>query len=74
VRGKIDWWVDAMEVHSFTASEPFVARDRFVIQYDAEVTDKKTGERRKIIEVGVYTARNGRIIREEFLPLAANSA
>ena len=25
VRGKIDWWVNAMEVHSFTANGPFVA-------------------------------------------------
>ena len=31
VRGKIDWWVNAMEVHSFDASEPFVAHDRFVV-------------------------------------------
>jgi hypothetical protein len=68
VRGKIDWWVDAMEVHSFKASEPFVGHDRFVVQYDAEVTDKKTKERRKLSEVGVYTVKNGKIVREEFLP------
>ena len=68
VRGKIDWWVNAMEVHSFKASEPFVGHDRFVVQYDAEVTDKKTKERRKLSEVGVYTVKNGKIVREEFLP------
>jgi hypothetical protein len=68
VRGKIDWWVNAMQVHSFTASEPFVGHDRFVVQYDAEVTDKKTKERRKLSEVGVYTVKNGKIVREEFLP------
>jgi hypothetical protein len=68
VRGKIDWWVNAMEVHSFKASEPFVGHDRFVVQYDADVTDKKTKERRKLSEVGVYTVKNGKIVREEFLP------
>lgn len=68
VRGKIDWWVNAMEVHSFKASEPFVGHDRFVVQYDAEVTDKKSKERRKMSEVGVYTVKNGKIVREEFLP------
>jgi hypothetical protein len=68
VRGKVDWWVDAMEVHSFKAGEPFVAHDRFVVQYDAEVSDKKTKERRKLSEVGVYTVKNGKIVREEFLP------
>src|SRR5712664_2626763 len=68
VRGKIDWWVNAMEVHSFDASKPFVGHDRFVVQYDADVTDKKSKERRKLSEVGVYTVKDGKIVREEFLP------
>jgi hypothetical protein len=41
VRGKIDWWVNATEVHSFTADGPFVAHDRFVVESDADVTDKE---------------------------------
>ena len=68
IRKKIDWWVNAMEVHGFKADEPFVAQDRFVIQYDADVTDKESKQRRHICEVGVYTVKNGRIVREEFLP------
>jgi hypothetical protein len=68
VRGKIDWWVNAMEVHSFDASEPFVAHDRFVVQYDADVTDKSSKQRRRMSEVGVYTVKGGKIVREEFLP------
>jgi len=68
VRGKIDWWVDAMEVHGFTATGPFVAHDRFVVQYDADVTDKKSKKRFQLSEVGVYTVKNGKIVREEFLP------
>ena len=68
VRGKIDWWVNAMEVHSFDAHGPFVGHDRFVVQYDADVTDKNSKERRKMSEVGVYTVNDGKIVREEFLP------
>ena len=68
VRGKIDWWVDAMEVHGFTATGPFVAHDRFVVQYDADVTEKESKKRRQMSEVGVYTVKNGKIVREEFLP------
>jgi len=68
VRGKIDWWVNAMEVHSFKTSEPFVAHDRFVVQYDADVTDKSSKQRRQMSEVGVYTVKDGKIVREEFLP------
>ena len=70
VRGKIDWWVNATEVHSFTANGPFVAHDRFVVQYDADVTDKNSKQQRKLSEVGVYTVKDGKIIREEFLPRA----
>jgi len=59
-----------MEVHSFKASEPFVAHDRFVVQYDVDVTDKGSKKRMQMSEVGVYTVKNGKIVREEFLPLA----
>src|SRR5436190_24377432 len=68
VRGKIDWWTKAMEVHSFKASEPFVAHDRFVVQYDADVTEKESKHRQQISEVGIYTVKDGKIVREEFLP------
>jgi SnoaL-like domain len=70
VRGKIDWWLDAMEVHSFKANGPFVAHDRFVVQYDTDVTDKNSKKRFQLSEVGVYTVKNGKIVREEFLPRA----
>jgi hypothetical protein len=68
VRGKIDWWLNAMEVHSFIAKGPFVAHDRFVVQYDADVTEKNSKKRFQLSEVGVYTVKNGKIVREEFLP------
>ena len=68
VRGKVDWWVNSMETHSFDAHGPFVGHDRFVVQYDADVTDKNSKERRKMSEVGVYTVKDGKIVREEFLP------
>jgi limonene-1,2-epoxide hydrolase len=68
VRGKIDWWLNAMEIHSFTAKGPFVAHDRFVVQYDADVTEKNAKKRFQLSEVGVYTVKNGKIVREEFLP------
>ena len=68
VRGKVDWWVNTMDVHKFDAKGPFVGHDRFVVQYDADVSDKNTKERRQMSEVGVYTVKDGKIVREEFLP------
>jgi hypothetical protein len=70
VRGKTEWWVQNMEVHSVKVSGPFVAHDRFVVQYDIDVTDKNSKKRMQLSEVGVYTVKDGKIVREEFLPLA----
>ena len=68
VRKKTDWWEQNMQIHSFKSSGPFVAHDRFVVQYDADVTDKNSKQRMQLSEVGVYTVKNGKIVREEFLP------
>ncbi len=70
IHAKVDWWINSMEVHSCKVSRPFVAHDRFVVQYDVDVTDKESKKRMQISEVGVYTVKNGKIVREEFLPLA----
>ncbi len=57
-----------MQVHSFEVNGPFAAHDRFVVQDDADVTDKNSRKRMQLSEVGVYTVKNGKIVREEFLP------
>jgi SnoaL-like protein len=70
VHGKADWWIENMDVHSFKVSGPFVAHDRFVVEYDVDVTDKNWKNRFQMSEAGVYTVKNGKIVREEFLPFA----
>jgi len=70
VRGKTEWFLNAHEVHSCTITGPYVARDTFVVQYDLDVTDKASGERMQMGEAGVYTVKNGKVTREEFLPRA----
>jgi hypothetical protein len=70
LRGKTDWWINNMELHSTKVSGPFVAHDRFVVQYDVDVTDKNSKKRMQMSEVGVYTIKDGKIVREEFLPLS----
>jgi len=70
VRGKTEWWEKNMEVHSATVTGPFVARDTFVAQFDIDVTDKASKKRMQMSEVGIYTVKDGKVAREEFLPLA----
>jgi hypothetical protein len=70
VRGKTEWWEKNMEVHSAKVTGPFVARDTFVVQFDVDVTDKASKKRMQMSEVGIYTVKDGKVAREEFLPLA----
>jgi ketosteroid isomerase-like protein len=69
VRGKTEWWEKNMEVHSAKVTGPFVARDTFVVQFDIDVTEKGSGKRMQLSEVGIYKVKDGKVAREEFLPL-----
>ena len=69
VRGKIDWWVNAMQVHTFKASEPFVAHDRFVVQYDADVTEKGLRKEEKCLKSAFILSRTERLSAKNFCPV-----
>jgi len=69
VRGKTDWWENNMEVHNAKVTGPFVARDTFVVQFDIDATEKASGKRMPLSEVGIYKVKDGKVAREEFLPL-----
>ena len=67
IRGKHAWWEGAMEVHSSSAEGPFLhGPDRFAVIFEADATNRETQERNQMREVGVYTVRDGKIVREEF--------
>jgi ketosteroid isomerase-like protein len=66
VLGKSTWWVNNHEIHSATVAGPFVAGDRFVVQFDYDVTDKPSGKRMQMSESGVYTVAGGKVSKEEF--------
>ena len=68
VRGKTKWFLATSQVHGCTIEGPFVARDKFVVRFDLDVSDTGSGKRAKMSEVGIYTVKDGKIVREEFLP------
>jgi len=70
VRGKNDWWEKNMEVHESKVSGPFVAGDTFVVRFDIDATDKNSKKRMQMSEVGIYTVKDDKVVREKFLPLA----
>ncbi|MEP6821891.1 MAG: nuclear transport factor 2 family protein [Chthoniobacterales bacterium] len=69
VREKSKWWMENHEVHSMEVNGPFVARDTFVVRFGIDVTHKPSGKRMQGGEVGIYTVKDGKVTREEFLPL-----
>jgi hypothetical protein len=69
VAQKSKWWIENHEIHSAKVDGPFVARDTFVVRFDIDVTEKKSGQRMQGSEVGIYTVKDGKVVREEFLPM-----
>lgn len=69
VRAKTDWWVETMAVDGLKVNGPFVAHDRFVVIYEMTFGEKASSDRMTMSEAGVYTVKDGKIVREEFLSL-----
>jgi len=65
---KGEWWFGAHDIHEFKAEGPFVfGDDRFCVIYDMDVTNKESGERTQMREIGTYYVNDeGQIHREEF--------
>ena len=66
-RGAGRRWYGAHDVHQVSAEGPFLfGDDQFSLVFDMDVTNKESGERMQAKEVGVYTVKDGKIVREEF--------
>jgi ketosteroid isomerase-like protein len=67
VVGKSQWWVDNHEVHGATVEGPFLGDgDKFAVYFDYDITNKPTGQRMRMVEMGLYTVRNGKVVHEHF--------
>lgn len=66
VMGKTEWWVANHEVHSSRVEGPLVAGGHFCVRFIMDVTNKPSGKRIAMDELGVYEVKDGKIVREEF--------
>lgn len=66
VRGKGEWWTANHEVHSSEVEGPYVNGDQFVVRFKMDLTQKASGDRMTMDEVGVYTVKDGKIVEERF--------
>jgi ketosteroid isomerase-like protein len=66
IRAKGQWWANNHEVHSAAAWGPWPHGDRFIVGFRFDVTNKPSGKRMQMEEAGLFTVRDGKIVREEF--------
>ena len=67
VDAKNAWWSSGHTVHAASAEGPYVGATGFAVKFAMDVEVKETGKRQPMTEVGVYTVKNGKIVREEFM-------
>jgi ketosteroid isomerase-like protein len=66
VRAKGVWWAGAHEVHGVEIQGPWVHGEQFTVRFILDVTNKQSGQRMSIDEIGLYTVRGGKIAEERF--------
>jgi len=66
IRAKSKWWSENHTVHKAEVFGPYPHDDRFAVRFLYEVTNKPSGKRFSMDEVGLFTVTNDKITREEF--------
>jgi ketosteroid isomerase-like protein len=66
VKAKSEWWYGAHEVHGSTTEGPYLNGDQFAVRFSLDVTQKESGQRMQMQEVGLYTMRDGKVVEERF--------
>jgi hypothetical protein len=66
IKGKNQWWVENHEIHKAEVNGPYVGDDKFAVEFKLDFTFKPSGKRSKMVEMGLYTVKGGKIVREHF--------
>jgi hypothetical protein len=66
IRAKSKDWGQNNVVHSAEVSGPYPNDGRFAVRFTFDVTNKPSGKRVKMDEIGLFTIEKGKITREEF--------
>lgn len=69
IREKNRWWLDNHEIHRMQIDGPYPHDDRFIVRMTIDATPKAgpmTGKRMTFEEAGLYTVKDGKIVREEY--------
>jgi hypothetical protein len=66
IKAKGKAWGESNVVHKAEVSGPYPHDDRFAVRFLFDTTNKQSGKRGTMEEVGLFTVSGGKITREEF--------
>jgi hypothetical protein len=66
IRAKDKSWQASHTIHKAEVTGPFPHEDRFAVRFTFDTTDKSTGKRSTLDEVGLFTVEGDKITKEEF--------
>lgn len=67
VEEKHKQWNQMVTMHACTAHGPYVTTNGFCVRYELDAESKDgSWPRMKMDEIGVYTVKDGKVVREEF--------
>jgi hypothetical protein len=67
IKAKREDWLKSYEIQSLNADGPYVhPPNRFGVRFEAEVSEKATGQKKILREIAIYSVEDGKIVREEF--------
>jgi hypothetical protein len=66
IHAKSKAWRENNVLHGAEVSGPFPNDSRFAVRFTFDVTNKQSGKRTKMDEIGLFTIENGKIAKEEF--------
>jgi ketosteroid isomerase-like protein len=66
IKAKGKSWGEANTVHKAEVAGPYPNEDRFAVRFTYDITNKPSGKRMTMDEVGLFTVKDGKIAREEF--------
>lgn len=66
IKAKNRQWFENTQVHSVQVEGPFPNGDQFIVHFTYDVTPKQSGKRMTMSEMGLYTVRDEKIVKEAF--------
>jgi SnoaL-like domain len=66
IHAKSQWWGENHIVHAAKVTGPYPNDNRFAVRFEFDITNKPSGRRMKMDEIGLFTVEGGKITREEF--------